>query len=193
MSDDAAELVLVRHGETEWSLSGKHTGRTDIPLTTNGEHGAEATGWVLARWRFSHVFTSPLGRAQETCRLGGLGDQAEVRDDLLEWDYGDYEGRTTADIRRERPGWSLWGEGPLGGETVDQVGARADRVIAEAAASPAPVAIFAHGHILRVLTARWLGLEADAGRLFALDPSTISILGHERETRVIRSWNLLPA
>ena len=135
------------------------------------------------------MFTSPLERAQETCRLAGLGDQAEVRDDLLEWDYGEYEGRTTADIRRERPGWSLWGEGPLGGETVDQVGARADRVIAEAAASPAPVAMFAHGHILRVLTARWLGLEADAGRLFALDPATISILGHERETRVIRSWN----
>lgn len=192
MSDDAAELVLVRHGETEWSLSGKHTGRTDIPLTANGERGAEAVRRSLDRWRFSRVFVSPLGRAQETCRLAGLGAHSEVRDDLMEWDYGEYEGRTTADIRRERPGWSLWGEGPLGGETVDQVGARADRVIAEAAASPAPVAIFAHGHILRVLTARWLGLEADAGRLFALDPSTISILGHERETRVIRSWNRLP-
>ncbi len=190
MSDDAAELVLVRHGETEWSLSGRHTGLTDIPLTADGERGAEAAGRALARWRFSHVFTSPLSRARETCRLAGLGEQAEVRDDLLEWDYGEYEGRTTAEIQVERPGWSLWAEGPLGGETVEQVRARADRVIAEAAALPAPVAIFAHGHILRVLTARWLGLEADAGRLFALDPSTISVLGHERETRVIRSWNM---
>ncbi len=192
MSDDAAELVLVRHGETEWSLSGKHTGRTDIPLTANGERGADAVRSALARWRFSRVFMSPLGRAQETCRLAGLGAQAEVRDDLVEWDYGEYEGRTTADIRRERPGWSLWREGPLGGETVDQVGVRADRVIAEAVASQAPVVLFAHGHILRVLTARWLGLEADAGRLFALDPATISILGRERETRVIRSWNMPP-
>lgn len=192
MSDDAAELVLVRHGETEWSRSGKHTGRTDIPLTTNGERRAEAVGRELAQWRFARVLTSPLGRARESCRLAGLGDHAEVCDDLQEWDYGEYEGRTTADIRLERPGWSLWGDGVPGGETVDQVGARADRVIAEATAAPGPVVVFAHGHLLRVLTARWLGLEADAGRLFALDPATISTLGHERETRVILSWNLAP-
>ena len=189
---DPVEMVLARHGETEWSLSGQHTGRTDIPLTANGEAGARALGPALRRWDFALVLTSPLQRARETCRLAGLGDRAQVRDDLLEWNYGEYDGRTTAEIRTERPGWTLWRDGVIGGETADQVAARADRVIAEALAAGGPTVVFAHGHILRVLTARWLGLDATGGRLFTLDPATISVLGHERETRVIRSWNLPP-
>ncbi len=189
---DATQIVLVRHGETEWSLSGQHTGRTDIPLTPNGERGAVVAGEYLSRWEFSLVLTSPLQRARETCRLAGLGDQAHVRDDLLEWDYGEYEGRSTADIREDRPGWSIFDDGVVGGETVDQVGERTDRVIAEAVAAGGRVALFAHGHVLRILTARWLGLEARGGRLFALDPATISILGYERETHVISAWNIAP-
>lgn len=184
--------MLARHGETEWSLSGQHTGRTDIPLTANGEEGAKRLAPALAQWEFALVLTSPLQRARETCRLAGLGDRAEVRDDLLEWDYGEYEGRTTADIRTERPGWSIFADGVLGGETVDEVGRRADRLIAEAAAAGGDVVMFAHGHILRILTARWLGLDAAAGRLFALSPATLSVLAYERETRVIQEWNLAP-
>jgi probable phosphoglycerate mutase len=191
MEDGSVEVYLVRHGQTEWSLSGQHTGKTDIPLTAAGEGGAEAVGRELQAADFTLVLSSPLRRAVETCRLAGFGDRAQLRDDLVEWDYGDYEGRTTADIRGDRPGWSLWRDGVPGGETVDQVGARADRVIAEAVAAGGRTAMFAHGHILRVLAARWLGLDADGGRLFVLDPATISILGYERETRVIRHWNVI--
>jgi broad specificity phosphatase PhoE len=192
MSAGSQEIVLARHGETEWSKSGQHTGRTDIPLTENGERGARALGPALSHWDFALVLTSPLSRARETCRLAGLGDHAQVREDLCEWDYGEYDGRTTADIRKERPGWAIFKDGVIGGETVDEVGVRVDRVIAEAAAADGPVALFAHGHLLRILAARWLGLEAAGGRLFALDPATISVLGYERETRVIRRWNLTP-
>jgi broad specificity phosphatase PhoE len=190
MEDGAVEIYLVRHGETEWSLSGQHTGKTDIPLTAAGERGAQAAGRALAGLEFTLVLSSPLSRAVETCRLAGFGDRAQLRDDLVEWDYGDYDGRTTADIRKDRPGWALWRDGVPGGETADQVGARADRVIAEAVAAGGRTLMFAHGHILRVLTARWLGLDADGGRLFVLEPATISILGYERETRVIRRWNV---
>ena len=193
MTEANTEIVLVRHGQTAWSLSGQHTGKTDIELTEDGRRGAEAVGQALRGMEFTLVLSSPLSRAVETCRLAGLGDRAELRDDLVEWDYGAYEGRTTADIRKDNPGWFLWRDGVPDGETVTEVGARVDRVIAEAAAAGGRVAIFAHGHLLRILTARWLRLDADCGRLFVLDPATLSILGYERETRVIRSWNIIPS
>ena len=183
------ELVLVRHGETEWSRTGRHTGRTDVPLDARGREQAEAVGAVLAAWTFARVLTSPSARAVETCRLAGFGGAAETDDDLLEWDYGDYEGVTTAEIRRERPGWTLWRDGVPGGETAEQVGARADRFLAGLADVDGAVAAFGHGHILRVLAARWLGLEPVAGRLLALDPATVSVLDHEHEQRVVRRWN----
>jgi broad specificity phosphatase PhoE len=179
----------VRHGETEWSRAGKHTGRTDIPLTERGREEAQALGVELREHRFALVLTSPLARASETCRLAGLGEAAAPRDELMEWDYGAYEGRTTIDIRRERPGWTLWRDGVPDGETAAQVGERVDRVIAELRAAAGDALVFAHGHVLRVLAARWLGLEPGAGRLFALDPATISVLAYERETPVIRMWN----
>ena len=183
------QVVLVRHGETEWTRAGMHTGRTDIPLTERGREEARAVGVELRERRFALVLTSPLARASETCRLAGLGEEAAIREELMEWDYGAYEGRTTIEIRGERPGWTLWRDGVPDGETAAQVGARVDRVIAELRAVAGDAAVFAHGHVLRVLAARWLGLEPDAGRLFALDPATISILGYERETPVVRMWN----
>jgi probable phosphoglycerate mutase len=189
MASGAQEVVLVRHGETEWSRTGRHTGRTDIPLTERGRREAQAVGAALRDRQFALVLTSPLERAAETCRLAGFGDRAVQRDELMEWDYGAYEGRKTVDIRQERPGWALWRDGVPDGETAAQVGARVDRVIAELRSVAGEAAVFAHGHLLRVLAARWLGLEPGAGRLFALDPATISILGYERETPVIRMWN----
>jgi broad specificity phosphatase PhoE len=184
------EVVLVRHGETEWSRDGRHTGRTDVPLTDVGREQARSLAGCLTAWSFAKVLSSPLGRAMDTCRLAGYGGAAEIRDDLMEWDYGDYEGRTTAAIRAERPGWNLWSDGVPGGETVEQVGERADRVIAELGSVAGSVALFAHGHLLSVLAARWLGLEPERGRSFALGTATISVLGYERETRVIVRWNL---
>jgi broad specificity phosphatase PhoE len=186
------EIVLVRHGETEWSRAGKHTGRTDVPLTEQGRREAEAVGAALRERQFELVLTSPLARAADTCRLAGLGDVAVRRDELREWDYGAYEGRRTVDIREERPGWTLWSDGVPEGETAAEVGARVDRVIAELRGLAGDAALFAHGHLLRVLTARWLGLEPTAGRLLALDAGTISVLGYERETPVIRLWNDRP-
>src|SRR5215475_1584833 len=150
------ELWLIRHGETEWSLSGAHTGRTDIPLTERGQSNAVALGKLLAGHRFALVLTSPMQRARETCRLAGFGDIAQVEPDLCEWDYGDYEGKSTPEIRRERPDWCLWRQGVPNGETVEQVAARGERVIARATAVDGDVALFAHGHILRILTAVWL-------------------------------------
>jgi len=189
MAEERHEVVLVRHGETEWSRAGKHTGRTDVPLTETGRRQAQIVGAELQRRRFAAVWTSPLSRAAETCRLAGFGEVAVRRDELMEWDYGEYEGRTTPEIRGERPGWTLWGDGVPGGETADEVGARADRVLEELGSVDGDVLLFAHGHVLRVLSARWLGLEPAAGRLFALDPATLCVLGYERETRVIRLWN----
>jgi probable phosphoglycerate mutase len=189
MSARPPEVVLVRHGETEWTLSGQHTGRTDIPLTDRGREEAQALAAGLAKRHFALVLTSPLTRALETCRLAGLGEHATTRDELMEWDYGAYEGRKTAEIREGRPGWTLWRDGVPAGETAAAVGARVDRVIAELRSSGGDAAVFSHGHVLRVLTARWLGLDPEAGRLFALDPATISILGYERETPVVRLWN----
>jgi broad specificity phosphatase PhoE len=183
------EIVLVRHGETEWSRARRHTGRTDVPLTEAGRSQALRLAERLAGRRYALVLTSPLARAAHTCRLAGLGDAAEGRPELMEWDYGDYEGRTTRDIRAERPDWLLWRDGCPGGESPVEVGARVDPVVAELAAPPGDVAIFAHGHVLRVLAARWIELPPAAGRGLALSTAGVGILGHEHEARVISLWN----
>jgi probable phosphoglycerate mutase len=185
----ADPVVLVRHGATEWSSSGRHTGRTDIPLDDEGRAQARALGEQLRPWTFSLVLTSPLGRARETCALAGLDGHAEVDPDLAEWDYGDYEGRTTAEIRETRPGWTVFDGGVVNGETVEQVGVRADRVIARLGQVDGPVALFSHGHMLRILAARWLELPPVDGRLLALDTATLSVLGYEHEARVVQRWN----
>lgn len=192
MSSPSPQIVLVRHAETEWSRSGRHTSRTDVPLTDRGRDEARALGAALRGWEFDLVLTSPLVRASETCRLAGFGERAVLRDELVEWDYGDYEGRRTVDIREERPGWTLWRDGVPGGETSDQVASRVDRVIAELRSASGSAIVFSHGHLLRVLAARWIGLDASAGGLFALDPGSISVLGYERETAVVRRWNVRP-
>jgi broad specificity phosphatase PhoE len=179
----------VRHGATAWSRSGQHTGLTDIPLLDDGRAEARALAPVLAAHRFSLVLTSPLSRAAETCALAGLGDRAEVTDDLLEWDYGDYEGRTTDEIRLERPGWDLWVDGAPGGETVGAVGRRADRVIEAARGTDGDTICFAHGHVLRVLAARWVGLPPVGGRVLVLEAAALSVLGWEREVPVLARWN----
>jgi broad specificity phosphatase PhoE len=189
VAEGGSRLVLVRHGETEWARDGRHTGRTDIPLTDLGRRQAAVLGDRLAGRSFVRVWTSPLSRAAETCRLAGLSDRAEISDDLVEWDYGEYEGRRTVDIRQDTPGWTIWGCGATGGETAADVAVRADRVIARSLTAGGEVVLFAHGHFLRVLTARWLGLPPDGGRLFALAPATISVLGREREQQVIVRWN----
>ena len=198
------ELILLRHGETEWSRAGRHTGRTDIPLTAKGAADAAALAPMVrdrvAGGRLTAVFASPAQRAQRTAKLAGL-TVTKTDPDLWEWDYGGYEGITTADIQRERPGWSLWRDGVIPGdaehpgETVEEVGARVDRVLkrAEPALSDGDVALVAHGHVLRVLTARWLGLRPADGRLFRLDTGTVSTLGAEHEEPVILSWNVPPA
>jgi broad specificity phosphatase PhoE len=183
------EVVLVRHGETEWSRDLRHTGRTDIPLTERGRREAEHLRGTLAGRSFARVLTSPLERAAETCRLAGLADGASRTDALLEWDYGDYEGITTKQIRESRPGWFLWRDGCPGGETAADVGARVDPLVDELARFDGDVALFSHGHLLRVLTARWLALSPESGALFTLGTGTLSVLGFEREVRVIRRWN----
>lgn len=184
------QLVLVRHSETAWSAARRHTGRTDVPLTVHGRSEARDLAAALDRFQFDHAFSSPLGRARETAALAGL--DATVDDDLAEWDYGDYEGRTTADIRATIPQWSVWTDPIPNGESVEQVGARVDRVIERVAALDGTLALVAHAHVLRVLSARWLDLAPDAGRLFALDTATISILGWERESRAMLRWNSPP-
>jgi broad specificity phosphatase PhoE len=184
------ELWLIRHGETEWSAAKRHTGRTDIALTPTGECQAAALGRSLVGRRFALVLCSPLCRARETCRLAGYGDVASVTDDLLEWDYGIYEGRTTEEIRQEQPDWSIWTTSVPKGESIEQVGRRAQRVIQRTLDVGGDVVLFAHAHILRILAACWLGLPPDAGRFFALRTGSISVLGYERETRVITTWNV---
>jgi broad specificity phosphatase PhoE len=186
---DRHQIWLIRHGETEWSATGRHTGRTDILLTPAGEQQASALGHRLGGRRFALVLASPLSRARETCRLAGYGDGAAVTDDLLEWDYGIYEGRTTADIRVEQPGWSIWTAAVREGESVEQVGERAQRLIQRAETAAGDVAMFAHAHVLRIVAACWIGLRPVDGRLLALGTASISVLGHERETRVIQVWN----
>jgi broad specificity phosphatase PhoE len=191
----ASSIVLVRHGETAWSASGQHTGRTDIELTAAGRAGARLLAPVLSSHPFDLVLVSPLRRAVDTATLAGLDDgshKVEQDADLMEWDYGEVEGITTADYRRRHPGWLIWDDGCPGGETVEQVGHRAERVLARCAETAGEVALVAHGHLLRILTARWLGLPANDGRLFALDPATTSTLGYEHETPVIRAWNVPP-
>lgn len=189
MTESKQQIWLMRHGETEWSKSGAHTGRTDLPLTPEGEKSALALRERLAGRQFALVLTSPMRRALDTCRLAGYGEVAQITDDLREWDYGGYEGLSTPQIRQRRPDWNLWKDGVVDGETVQQVGTRARRVVRRVLSTHGDVAIFAHGHILRILAAIWLGLPAHDGRLFALGTGTISVLGYERETAVIQQWN----
>jgi broad specificity phosphatase PhoE len=186
--DDLMRVVLVRHGETAWSRAGRHTGRTDLPLLDEGVRQAEAVGVRLRAFAFAQVWCSPLTRARETCRHAGLGDHATYEPDLMEWDYGDYEGRRTVDIHRERPGWDLFSEGVPHGEHFDDVAARVGRVL-ERFPVDGDVAVFAHGHLLRVLAARWLGLGHAVGRALLLSPCTVSILGRDRGAPVIALWN----
>ena len=222
----AQQIFLVRHGETEWSRSGQHTGRTDIPLTAEGQAQAQGLGRFLRRKALAQfstfreatatqssgtglpvdgsvmphelsrlalaVRTSPLLRARETCRLAGYASDAVVDEDLREWDYGIYEGRTTLEIRKENPDWSIWLSPIPNGESLEQVAARARQVIARAVEAEPSVALFAHGHILRILAACWIGLPPITGRYLALDTATVSVLGYERQTRVIRHWNVSP-
>lgn len=188
MTADGPRVWIVRHGETEWSRSGQHTGRTDLPLTPEGERQAEALGRALAGRRFALVLTSPRRRARDTCRIAGFAAEAQEDPDLAEWDYGEYEGMTRREIEQRDPGWTIWTHRVPGGETGDQVAARADRIVAKAAAA-GDALLFSHGHLLRVLAARWLGLPLEEGRRFALDPATLGILGAEREARVVRIWN----
>jgi broad specificity phosphatase PhoE len=185
----AGEAVLVRHAETEWSLNGRHTGRTDIPLTERGRDAAKALRERLSRWRFELVLVSPLLRARETCELCGLDSGAQLCSDLLEWDYGDFEGLTTPEIHAQRPGWLLWRDGCPGGESPTDVGTRADRVVAEIDASGGNVAVFSHGHLLRVLGARWIVLGPEHGARLRLSTGAICVLGIERQTTVIARWN----
>jgi probable phosphoglycerate mutase len=191
MSEALPVIWLARHGETAWSLSGQHTGLTDLPLTERGERNARQLGERLRGLTFAKVLTSPLQRAARTCELAGFGAVAEVDRDLVEWNYGDYEGRSSADIHRERPDWQLFRDGCPGGESPSQVGARADRVVSRLRAIEGDVLIFSSGHLLRVLAARWLGLEAAGGRHFLLGTASLSALGYEHDLSqpVIRLWD----
>ncbi len=181
------QIWLIRHGETEWSRDGRHTSRTDLALTAEGERRAEALGKWLARKSFALVLSSPMRRALDTCRLAGYA--GEPTPDLSEWFYGAFEGLTTTQIQVDHPGWTIWNGTPPGGETAQQVGARADRVIARAVAAGGDVALFAHGHVLRVLAARWLGLDPEGGRLLELSTGSVSVLDYERDTHVLHLWN----
>jgi probable phosphoglycerate mutase len=183
------KVYVVRHGETAWSLSGQHTGVTDLSLTDNGRAVARRLKPVLAKVSFSLVLTSPLRRARETCELVGLGSSAVVEPALVEWNYGEYEGLTAKQIHERNPGWLIFRDGCPGGETPEQVAARADRVIARVRAASGDVALFAHGHIFRVLVARWIGLSASAGQHFLLDTATLNILGYYRDSPAVKVWN----
>jgi broad specificity phosphatase PhoE len=191
MSEALAVIYLARHGETAWSLSGQHTGRTDLPLTECGERNARALGEGLRGMTFAKVLTSPLQRAVRTCELAGFGAVAEIDPDLVEWDYGEYEGRRTAEIHSERPDWQLFRDGGPGGESPDQIGARADRVVGRVRAVKGDVLVFSSGHFLRVLAARWLGLDAAGGRYLLLSTASLSALGYEHHQAepAIRLWN----
>jgi probable phosphoglycerate mutase len=189
VAETNVNVFAIRHGETAWSLSGQHTGTTDIPLTDNGRQLAKRMRPVLARDAFGLVLCSPMQRARETCELAGLGDKAIICSDLLEWNYGEYEGLTTTQIREVTPGWEIFRDGCPGGEAPEQVGARADRVIARSRAVDGDVALFSHGHVLRVLVARWIGLPAGGGQHFLLNTVTLSVLGYYRETPAVRIWN----
>jgi broad specificity phosphatase PhoE len=184
------EVVLVRHGQTEWSRDGRHTGRSDIPLTDAGRSQARRLASALAERDPALVLVSPLSRAVETCELAGFAARAEVDDDLVEWDYGDYEGLTSPQIRERQPGWSLWRDGCPDGEAPAEVGARANRVLERVRGTDGEAIVFSHGHFLRVLASRWVGLKPAAGAKLGLDVATLSVLGHEHKTDpVIRTWN----
>jgi broad specificity phosphatase PhoE len=183
------DVFAIRHGETAWSLTGQHTGTTDIPLTDHGRRLAERMRPVLARNAFGLVLCSPMRRARETCELAGLGAEAVIDSDLVEWNYGEYEGLTPEQIHDVAPGWLLFRDGCPGGESPEQVGARADRVIARSRAVDGDVALFAHGHMLRVLAARWIGLPAGGGQHFLLDTGTLCVLGYYRNIPAVRIWN----
>lgn len=190
----AGAVALVRHGATEWSQSGRHTSWTDLPLLPAGRQRAQDLRGVLDPDDFGPVLCSPLLRARETCELAGFGERMETCEDLHEWDYGDYEGLTTPQIREQRPDWVLWRDGCPGGESPQEVSARADRVLdvlRSGDGSDAPVILFAHGHILRVIAARWIGLDVAGGSRLLLSAGSVSVLGHEREVQVIRAWNAL--
>jgi broad specificity phosphatase PhoE len=189
MSVRGPRVFLVRHGETEWSVTGQHTGRTDLPLTEEGRRQAKRLGGRLARENFALVLVSPLSRALETARLAGFGDVAEVVPDLMEWDYGAYDSLTAAQIRQDRPGWTPWQGGYPGGETLEELAARAERVLARVRDVDGDVALFAHGHILRVIAARWLEQPPVEASRHYLATATVSILAWERETSVIERWN----
>lgn len=191
MSNAYPEIYLVRHGQTEWSLSGQHTGRTDMPLTAAGEAAARTLAGRLQGLAFSAIWSSPSQRASKTCALAGFGDARVIKDDLAEWDYGTYEGITTKAILAERPGWQLFRDGCPGGESAADVGARADRIIHAIRAANDRILIFSSSHFLRVLTARWLGLPPVGGALFVLDTTSISVLGYEHDLTepVVRLWN----
>jgi broad specificity phosphatase PhoE len=183
------DVVAIRHGETVWSLSGQHTGTTDIPLTDNGRRLAEQMRPVLAKQTFALALVSPMQRARETCELAGLGDTAVIDPDLVEWNYGGYEGLTPRQIHETAPGWLIFRDGCPGGESPEQVGARVDRAIARARAVDGDVALFAHGHVLRVLVARWIGSPAAAGQHFLLDTGTLCVLGYYRDIPAVKIWN----
>ena len=189
MSNKPQEVYVIRHGETEWSLSGQHTGTTDLPLTENGRNLARLLKPLFAKHTFDLVLTSPLQRARETCLLAGFGGKAEVDTNLVEWNYGEYEGLTPKQIHDKRPGWMIFTDGCPGGETPEEVGARADRAIARARTAKGHVALFAHGHIFRVLVARWLGLPATAGRHFLLHTGTLNVLSYYRDIPALKIWN----
>jgi probable phosphoglycerate mutase len=189
VSNPEQKVYLLRHGETEWSLNGRHTGVTDIPLTENGRKLARQLQPILAREKFVMVLTSPLQRARETCELAGLGTVASVDRDLMEWNYGEYEGLTTEQIRQTRPNWSVFSDGCPGGESPLQVSVRADRIVSRVRAMDGNVALFSHGHILRVLAARWINLSASYGENFLLDTATLNVLGYYRESPAFKIWN----
>jgi len=191
VSEKLPIIYLARHGETAWSISGQHTGLTDLPLTERGERNARQLGQRLKALSFAKVFTSPLQRAARTCELAGFATAAEIDRDLLEWDYGQYEGRRTVEIHTERPDWQLFRDGCPGGESPDQVGARAERVVRRLREIQGDVLLFSSGHFLRVLAARWIGLESAAGRLFLLSTASLSALGYEHNLSqpVIRLWD----
>jgi probable phosphoglycerate mutase len=189
VSNEQQKVYLLRHGETEWSLSGRHTGVTDIPLTENGRRIARQLQPILAREKFALVLTSPLQRARETCELAGLGTLASIDRDLMEWNYGEYEGVTTEQIRQTSPNWSIFRDGCPGGESPLEIGARADRIVAKVRAVDGNVALFAHGHILRVLATRWINLAVSYGEHFLLDTATLNVLGYYREASAFKIWN----
>jgi len=189
MASEGQNIYLLRHGETEWSLNGRHTGVTDIPLTENGRRIARLLQPILAKEKFALVLTSPLQRARETCELAGLAPLATVDRDLMEWNYGEYEGLTTEEIRKTKPNWSVFRDGCPGGESPGEIGVRADKIVMKIRAADGNVALFSHGHILRVLAARWINLAAGYGEHFLLDTATLNVLGYYRESSAFKIWN----